>query len=342
MQKNKIRVGIIGCGMIFDRHIEAINSNSDHFVLVSICDIDKKKVEIRAREHGIPGFENYREMLQAMKGKMDMVSICTPNSFHFLQAEASLNFGYDVLIEKPVDFESKRVKKLVALAEENSKKAYCVLQVRYNPTVKLLKIAIDQGMVGDIRSVSLVQRWQRPSTYFDSWRADIDIGGRTLYEVGIHYLDIIQFIFGLPSALSSATFNNKHRHVKFEDTIFSILKFNDGFSGSVEVTIAAEPCNLECSLSVMGSEGYIKVGGRALDLVEKTLFSNRILEEKWNNLASESGESLEPNSYGTHSGSCPNHPTLYREIGMGTGIELSEAINSIKFIESIYESETKQ
>ncbi|PJE62894.1 hypothetical protein COU88_02495 [Candidatus Roizmanbacteria bacterium CG10_big_fil_rev_8_21_14_0_10_39_6] len=341
MQKNKIRVGIIGCGMIFDRHVEAINANSEYFELVSICDIDKNKVEIRAREYGIPGFDNYRNMLSDMKGKMDMVSICTPNSYHFSQAEDSLNSGYDVLIEKPVDFESDRVERLVKLAEDNSKNAYCVLQVRYNPTVKLLKTAVDQGMVGDIRSVSLIQRWQRPSTYFDSWRADIDIGGRTLYEVGIHYLDIIQFIFGLPSALSSATFNNKHKHVKFEDTIISILKFNDGFSGSVEVTIAAEPCNLECSLSVMGSEGYIKIGGKALDLVEKTLFSNRILEEKWNNLVSESGKSLEPNSYGTHAGSCPNHPTLYGEIGMGTGIKLSEAINSIKFIESIYENETK-
>ena len=207
--------------------------------------------------------------------------------------------------------------------------------------MKLLKTAVDQGLIGDIRTVSLVQRWQRPSTYFDSWRADIDIGGRTLYEVGIHYLDIVQFIFGLPKALSSVTFNNKHKHVKFEDTVFSILKFKDGFSGSVEVTIAAEPCNLECSLSVMGSEGYVKIGGRALDLVEKSLFSNRMLEEKWNNLASVLGKSLEPNSYGTHSGSCPNHPTLYREIGMGTGIELSEAINSIKFIESIYENEIK-
>ena len=117
MQKNKIRVGIIGCGMIFDRHIEAINANSEYFKLVSICDIDKNKVEIRAREHGIPGFDNYEDMLRVMKGKMDMVSICTPNNFHFSQAENSINSGYDVLIEKPVDFKSNRVEKLVALAE---------------------------------------------------------------------------------------------------------------------------------------------------------------------------------------------------------------------------------
>jgi predicted dehydrogenase len=233
------------------------------------------------------------------------------------------------------------VEELVTLAKKLKRKAYCVLQVRFNPTVGVMKEAVEQKLIGDIRSVSLIQRWQRPSSYFDSWRIDINIGGRTLYEVGIHYLDIVQYIFGLPKAIVSTTFNNKHKNVSFEDTVFSIIKFKDGHSGSIEVAIAAEPCNLECSLSAMGSEGYLKIGGRALDRVENALFSNRFLEEKWNKLISTVGVSLEPNSYGTHSGSCPNHPTIYKEIGIGTGIPLSEAINSIKFIESIYEIETK-
>jgi UDP-N-acetyl-2-amino-2-deoxyglucuronate dehydrogenase len=341
MSKNKIRVGIIGCGMIFDRHVEAIKANQDFFELAAICDIDSKKVSLRAKEFDVPGYEDYRNMLVKMKGKMDMVSICTPNSLHFDQAKDSLTAGYDILVEKPVDFKSHRVEELVTLAKKLKHKAYCVLQVRFNPTVGLMKEAVEQKLIGDIRSVSLIQRWQRPSSYFDSWRIDINIGGRTLYEVGIHYLDIVQYIFGLPKAIVSTTFNNKHKNVSFEDTVFSITKFKDGHSGSIEVTIATEPCNLECSLSAMGSEGYLKIGGRALDKVESALFSNRFLEEKWNKLVSFLGVSLEPNSYGTHSGSCPNHPTIYREIGIGTGIPLSEAINSIKFIESIYEIETK-
>lgn len=342
MSKNKIRVGIIGCGMIFDRHVEAINANKDMFELVAICDIDSNKVAVRAKEFNIPGYENYLDMLAGMSGKMDLVTICTPNSLHFDQAKDSLTSGYDILVEKPVDFKNERVEELVKLTKKLKQKAYCVLQVRFNPTVGLLKDAIDRKLIGDIRSVSLVQRWQRPSSYFDSWRADIKIGGRTLYEVGIHYLDIVQYIFGLPKAICSATFNNKHKNVSFEDTVFSIIKFNNGHSGSIEVTIAAEPCNLECSLTAMGSEGYLKIGGRALDKVETALFSNRFLEEEWNKLVSTLGDSLEPNSYGTHAGSCPNHPTIYKEIGLGTGIPLSEAVNSIKFIESIYESETKQ
>jgi UDP-N-acetyl-2-amino-2-deoxyglucuronate dehydrogenase len=341
MDKKKIRVGIVGCGWIFDRHVEAIKTNADYFELVALCDIDKKKLDNRAKEYDIPGFTDYKEMLEKMEGKMDFVSIATPNSLHFKQAIDALRFGYDILVEKPIDFKHERVQEISDLAKKLGRKAYAVLQVRYNPTVNMLKEAINLGYLGNIRSVSLIQRWQRPETYFDSWRADIKVGGRTLYEVGIHYLDIVQYIFGLPEVKASASFNNKHKNVEFEDTVFSIFRFPNHASGSCEITIAAEPSNLECSISVMGSEGFIKISGRALDEVERAMFINGIYEKKWEDLRSKYGESLKPNSYGSHSGSCPNHPTLYAEIAKGAGIRIEEAINSIKFIEKIYDREVK-
>lgn len=339
--RKKHKIGIIGCGVIFERHIEAIKANSDHFELVALCDIDKRKLSTRAKELLIPGFTNHKEMLKKMKGKMDLVTISTPNSFHFEQAVDALNANMNILVEKPIDFKSERVKEIDKLAKKVGKKAYAVLQVRYNPTVNMVKEALKKNLLGDIRSVSLIQRWQRPESYFDSWRADILVGGRTLYEVGIHYLDIIQLLFGLPKALSSATFNNKHKHVQFEDTVFSILQFPSGASGSIEVTIASEPSNLECSLSIMGSEGFIKIGGRALDTIDRAMFLSKIYEERWDSLTKNYEQSLEPNSYGTHAGSCPNHPTIYSEIARGNGINISEAINPIKFIENIYEKEVK-
>jgi UDP-N-acetyl-2-amino-2-deoxyglucuronate dehydrogenase len=335
----KYKVGIIGCGMIFDRHLEAIHANSDHFELVALCDIDPKKTEHRSKEYQVPGFTDYKEMLQKMKGKMTMVTIATPNSLHYQQAIDSLQAGYDILVEKPIDFVESRVQEIANVAKKLQRNAYAVLQVRYNPTVSMVREALDQKLFGDIRSVSLIQRWQRPLSYFESWRADINVGGRTLYEVGIHYLDIVQLLFGVPTVKASASFNNKHKHVTFEDTVFGILQFPDGASGSLEVTIASEPSNLECSIAVLGSEGFIKIGGRALDQVERVMFSNDLVTRKWEKLVANHGESLEPNSYGTHAGSCPNHPTLYQEIGAGNGIKLEDAINSIKFIENVYAKE---
>jgi len=306
-----------------------------------LCDIDKRKTDIRSKEYGVQGFTDYKEMLKKMKGKMNLVVIATPNSLHYDMAMDSLKAGMNILIEKPIDFKHKRVKEISGFAKKMKRKAYAVLQVRYNPTVSMVKEALEMKLLGDIRSVSLTQRWQRPESYFDSWRADILVGGRMLYEVGIHYLDIIQLLFGLPEVLSSATFNNKHKHVEFEDTVFSILQFPSGASGSLEVTIASEPSNLECSLSIMGSEGFIEVGGRALDKIERAMFLTKIYEEKWDNLTKKFGKSLEPNSYGTHAGSCPNHPTVYAELAKGSGISIDEAINSIDFIERSYDKEIR-
>ena len=159
---HKYKVGIIGCGMIFDRHMEAITINSDNFELVALCDVDPKKLSIRSKEYNVPGFENYMDMLKDMKDKMNLVVIATPNAYHYEEAIDSLNNGYDILIEKPVDFRNSRIKEISETARKNNLKAYAVLQVRYNPTVRMVTEALKKKFIGDIRSVSLIQRWQRP------------------------------------------------------------------------------------------------------------------------------------------------------------------------------------
>ena len=340
-KNNKMNVGIIGCGYIFVRHLEAINQNSDNFSLKAICDTNEIRLNIHSKELGVTGYTDYKEMLEKEKGNINFVVIATPNSLHFEQAIAALDAGNDILIEKPIAFTHDKVQEISKHAEKVGRKAYAVLQVRYNNTLKMLKEAMDHNFLGRIYSISLIQRWQRPTSYFESWRADEKIGGRTLYEVGIHYMDIIQWIFGLPEVLSSASFSNKHKHVSFEDTAFAILKYPSGASGSLEVTIAAEPRNLECSIAVLGSEGYIKIGGNALNKIEEALFESSKAAEKWDEIKKNFGEDLDPNSYGTHKGSCPNHPTLYEEIAKGKGITIDDAVNSIKFIENFYNKEIK-
>lgn len=339
MRHEKYFVGVVGCGNIFPRHLEAIYDNKNKFELVAVTDIDPFKVDVRSKELNIPGFTDYKEMFKKMGNKMNLIALCTPNSFHYEQAMWALDSGYNILVEKPIAFEASAVKKIAQEAKKHELEAYAVLQVRYNPTIELLKKLLRKDIVGDIRSVSLIQRWQRPESYFESWRADINVGGRTLYEVGIHYMDIMQLLFGVPDVKATATFSNKHKNIPFEDTVFSILKFPSGASGSLEVTIASEPKNLECSLSVMGSRGYIKIGGKALDSVEIAEFSSPTLKQMWEEEEKKVGLSLDPNSYGLYSGSCPNHPTLYKEIAQGRGIDISESIDVVKFIEDVYNKE---
>ena len=324
------RVGIIGCGHIFPRHKEAISANNKDFKLVATCDIDPYKNA---------DYEDYKEMLEQMQGKMDLVVIATPNHLHYTMALNALQAGYDILVEKPIAFEAEKVTKIQDLADKLGRNAWCVLQVRYNPTVEMLSQALKEELLGNIRSVVFVQRWQRPVGYFKDWRGMLRQGGRSLYEYAIHYLDILQLLFGNPEVKATQTFNHKHFTIPFEDTLYSVVEYKDNISGSIEVTVAVEPHNLECSISIMGSKGFVKISGNALDVIERAHFEDDILLKKWYDIVNKAGDGVVPNDYGTHVGSCPNHPILYSEIAQGRGLRIEESTDSIKFIQDIYEQE---
>jgi len=262
----------------------------------------------------------------------DFAVVSTPNSQHFEQAIFALSNGCDVLIEKPVSFDERKIEEISRTAKERGQNAYCVLQVRLNPAVDILKKTLDKNLLGKIRGISLVQRWQRPLEYFSGWRAVPSIGGGTLYEVGIHYLDILQKLFGVPEVVATKVYTVKHKAAEIEDTIYSIFDFGD-FGGTCEINISSEPHNLECSISILGSNGFIKIGGKALNIVESYNFLSNGATKKFEGLLEELPSTNQPNSYGYYFGSCPNHPDLYSRIDE-FGIE--EGYNSIKLIREIY------
>lgn len=334
----KRKVGIIGCNHILPRHIESIQENSKDFELVALCDVNEEALKKAVKENGnVEGFTDYKKMLKEMKGKMNFVVIATPTFLHYEMAVDSLKAGNDVLIEKPIAFKASKVKKIQDIADQLGREAYSVLQVRYNPTVNMMGKALKQGLLGEIRCVSFIQRWQRPVGYFQGWRGVLEKGGRTLYEYGIHYLDIVQKSFGVPKVKSTYCFNHKHLEIPFEDTLYSIVEYPGGVSGTIEINLSAEPSNLECSISIMGSKGYLKISGNALDVIEKAAFETESLQKKWDKL--EKGPT--GNLLGTNVGSSPNHPTLYREIAKGRGFKVEESIPVIKFIENVYAKEGK-
>jgi UDP-N-acetyl-2-amino-2-deoxyglucuronate dehydrogenase len=333
-----IKIGIVGCGRIFKAHLDSIIKNSDLCELVSIADINQLAIDESGLKDKIPSFINVSEMFKQMKDKMNMVVIATPNDTHYNLAVDALKSRFDILVEKPVTFSKQAVLKINDIAVENKKKAFAVLQVRYNPSVLFLKKIIDDAVLGKIRTVSLVQRWQRPDDYFNKWFGDPKKSGGVLYEVGIHYLDIVQWLFGIPEVFATKTFKLKPNNPFGEDTIFSIVEYAGGVAGSIEVGIASEPSNLECSLTVIGDNGYVKIGGKALNEVVALDFNSNIdlnIKEKF---LSEVDMIQKANmlNYGVYTGSCPNHPILYKNLFKGNGISLLEASNCIEFIEKIY------
>jgi UDP-N-acetyl-2-amino-2-deoxyglucuronate dehydrogenase len=325
------RVGIIGCGKIFPRHVQAIESNSD-YELKAICDINSDILFEQNQTLGVQTFTNYKQM--AKQPDIDFVVIATPNSQHFEQAIFCIQNGCDVLLEKPATLNPEEIDILIFEAQKNGRNAYAVLQVRLNSCIQNLKYLIDNDMIGKIRGFGLIQRWQRPKEYFDDWRGKPKVGGGTLHECGIHYLDVLCYLLGKPNVISAKKYNTKHKNIEIEDTIYSTLDFIN-FGGNIEVTISSEPRNLECSLAILTEHGFIKIAGKAMNALEEVSFLNDELQLKVENIFKKNSTVGTPNSYGTYAGSCPNHPELYKNI---QDFNLNETKNVLQLIDKIYQS----
>lgn len=326
----KNKVGIIGCGGIFPRHIEAIETNSD-FELVAVCDIQSHLAKSLGERYKVAYYTDYKEMIE--NEDLNFVVIATPNSLHKEQSIYALKNGCNVLIEKPVAFNINDVNEIQSIANQTGNNAYCVLQVRLNTTVSLVKEILDRGLLGNLRGFSFTQRWQRPLEYFSGWRGEPNVGGGILYETGIHYLDILQYLIGNPiEVLSTKTYTTKHRGGAIEDTVYSLLNYGD-FGGTVESTIASEPHNIESSITLMGSNGYVKIGGKALNIIESANFLSNGSTKEYEILSKKYEYSKDPNSYGSYLGSCPNHPDVYKNLDR---FNLEETNNVIILIEEIY------
>ena len=302
----KINTGLIGCGRISNMHLNSIQE-LENFNLVAVCDIDEKRAKEAAEKYDCKYFLDYRKMLE--KCKLDLVAIATPNGLHYEMGMEVLKNKMHLLMEKPVAINKQEAKKLIDFAEESNLHFFAVKQVRFNPAVQLLKSLIEQGKLGRIFSSGLIVRWTRPDEYFinSKWRGSLKMDGGTLLNQGIHYIDIMQWILGDVESITAYVDTINH-NIEVEDEAFALLKFKNNIYANIEFTINTYPHNLECSLTILGEKGSIKIGGSAMNKIETW----HVKDFPKPNIQ----EGFSPNVYagGLYQGSCPNHIFVYEDI----------------------------
>ncbi len=335
----KIGVGIIGCGAISPRHFEAIKQLPE-LKLLAVCDIDAKAAQKAGAEQGVDYYTDNAKLLA--RKDISLVSVCTPISTHTDIAIAALEAGKDVLTEKPVGITLESIDRLIAAGKKTGRKIFVVHQVRYNPSVYALKNAIDSGMLGKILACNLVVRWFRPEEYFrDKWYGSKKIAGGTLLNQGIHYIDIMQWLIGEAKEVVGVTGHLRYPKVEVEDYASAMVFFKSGCIGQMEINILTYDKNFECSFTVMGSKGTIKLGGKALQTMDYWCVQG---QEK-----PVVPQGLAPNVYakGLYEGSVPNHLDVYkdilREYGSGEKMEMTaqEARKSVELALAVYKSAEK-
>lgn len=306
--ENKIKFGLVGCGRISSKHVEAISGYFKDAELTCVCDIVGEKAEKKALEytdfllkqgikkeeiHEPKVFTNLDKMLDEQQ--MDIISICGPSGLHPLHAIKAAARGVHVLSEKPMGTSLKQADEMIKACDEAGVRLFVVKQNRLNDTMKLLKHTIDKGRFGRIYMILENVLWTRPQSYYDeaNWRGKWEFDGGAFMNQASHYVDLMEWLGGPVESVTAIT-ATLARKIETEDTGSAIVKFRNGAVGNINVTMLTYPKNLEGSITIIGEKGTVKIGGVALNKIEKWEFDTQDEDDR----LAESVNYDPPNIYG--------------------------------------------
>ena len=299
----KIKIALIGCGRIANKHFEAIEKHRESLELVGVCDTNSKALEKAVEKTGSKGYANLTSLLADTEATL--IALCTPSGLHSTQAIQIANSGRHVMTEKPMATRWQDGLKMVEACDKAGVYLFVVKQNRHNATLQLLKKAVQKHRFGRIYMVTLNVFWARPQAYYDSaaWRGTWEFDGGALMSQASHYIDLLDWLIGPVESVQAFT-ATLARNIEVEDTGVVNVRWRSGALGSVNVTMLTYPKNLEGSITIIGEKGTVKIGGMAVNEIQHWEFAE----------PNEDDEKIRDASYQTTSVYGFGHPIYYDNI----------------------------
>lgn len=144
-------------------------------------------------------FERFDRHIEKLKRKgtpLDYVTICSPNYLHDAHIRFGLRNQTDVICEKPIVLNPWNIDALEKIEKETGKDIYNILQLRLHPSVIELKNKIENGPKDKIYDIDLTYLTSRGNWYYTSWKGDIEKSGGIATNIGVHFFDMLSWIFG--------------------------------------------------------------------------------------------------------------------------------------------------
>lgn len=205
------RFALIGAaGYIAPRHMRAIKDTGSELVCaldpydgVGIMDSFFPQADFFTEPER---FDRHLDKLfrQGTGKRIDYVSICSPNYLHDAHIRMALRNKAHAICEKPVVLNPWNLDKLVALEKETGKNIYTILQLRLHPTIIALKQRVDMAPADTVFDIDLRYITSRGKWYGYSWKGDVQKSGGVATNIGIHFFDMLGWIFGSFSGLEVA------------------------------------------------------------------------------------------------------------------------------------------
>jgi len=187
-------------GYIAPRHLKAIKETGNNLIAaldrhdcVGIMDSYFPNADFFVEYER---FDRHIDKLKRQGVKVDYVSICTPNYLHDSHIRFALRQGADAICEKPIVLNPWNIDALLEIEKETHKRVYTVLQLRLHPALIELKRQIEEGPKDKIYDVDLTYITSRGRWYDISWKGDIQKSGGVATNIGVHFFDMLNWIFG--------------------------------------------------------------------------------------------------------------------------------------------------
>ena len=242
--KNFVLIG--AAGYIAPRHFKAIRETGNNLLAaldphdsVGILDSYFPAADFFTE---FERFDRHCEKLKRNGIPVDYVSVCSPNYLHDAHVRFGLRIGADVICEKPVVLNPWNVEALADMEKETGHKVYSIMQLRLHPAMQQLKQQV-QAHSGKRHKVTLQYITARGNWYQHSWKGNEEKSGGILSNIGIHFFDVLLWIFGEVKSIRLDKLNTRQA------------------SGALELALADVEWNLSIDGQALPPEVQ-KVGGQ--------------------------------------------------------------------------------
>jgi len=218
--KNFALIG--AAGYVAPKHMRAIKDTGNNIVAamdtsdsVGILDSFSFNVDFFTE---FERFDRHAEKLKRAgeDKRIHYVSICSPNYLHDAHIRFALRIGADAICEKPLVLNPWNLDALADIEQETGRKIFNILQLRLHPSIIALKQKIEQTPPGKKADIVLTYITSRGKWYFHSWKGDMKKAGGIATNIGIHFFDMLIWIFG--------NVIDQEAHLKEEDKMAGFIE----------------------------------------------------------------------------------------------------------------------
>ena len=187
-------------GYIAPRHIKAIADTGNNLLVAydkfdSVGRLDSSFPDCSFFTEN-EQFDRFCSKQMRTENPLHWISICTPNYTHDAFIRYGLRLGTNVICEKPLVLNPYNIDNLLELEKETGRKAYTILQLRLHDSIVALKKRVEEGPADKVYDVDLTYSTSRGKWYYASWKGDVHKSGGIATNIGVHFYDMLQWIFG--------------------------------------------------------------------------------------------------------------------------------------------------